>query len=330
MLISFFLLPAPEIKAQTYDQGSIFSVVEENDLVVKTDRHYTQGIKLSYLHEDGFLPGWSTNFYDCLPEVGFTKKVGKLGYEVGQSIYTPANLQATELLPDDRPYGGWLYVGAILQRRGPTWLDLPSLESFQLDLGIVGPWALGEEAQTWVHELRHFDLPRGWDNQLKNEPGIQLKYLRSARLSAPENSLLNLDFIPHGGFSLGNVETTARIGAQVRLGFNLPDDFGIQTIDSLSTASGGFSGSQASSHWGFYVFAGPEGKAVLHNVFLDGNLFQSSHSVEKEYLVGDFKAGFVLVLAHIEMGYTFVFRTPEWHGQTESDSFGSVFIKAKF
>ena len=32
--------------AQSYDQGPVFSAIEENDLVVKTDRHYTQGIKL--------------------------------------------------------------------------------------------------------------------------------------------------------------------------------------------------------------------------------------------------------------------------------------------
>jgi hypothetical protein len=318
------------LRAQSYDQGPIFSVIEENDLVVKTDRHYTQGIKLSYLHADGFLPGWSTNFYEDLPEFGFEKAVGKFGYEIGQNIYTPADLQSSQLLRNDRPYGGYLYIGAILQRRGSNWLQRPFLESFQLDIGVIGPWALGKEAQTWVHELRDFDLPQGWRNQIKNEPAIELKYLRSARFSFLKFDPIEFDFIPHSGFSLGNVEATARLGGQIRIGLNLPDDFGIQTIDSLATSSGGFSKSQTDSHWGAYVFAGSEGKAVLHNAFLDGNLFRSSHSVEKEYLVGDFKAGFALVLAHIELGYTFTFRTPEFHGQTESDSFGSFFLKAKF
>lgn len=318
------------VEAQTYDQGPIFSVVEENDLVVNTDRHYTQGIKLSYLHADGYLPGWSSNLYDRLPDIGFTKKVGKFGYEIGQSIYTPANIDTAQLLPNDRPYGGYLYVGAILQRRGVNWLELPFLESFQLDLGVIGPWALGKEAQTWVHQLRDFGLPHGWRNQLKNEPAIELKYLRSARYSFLKLDPIEFEFLPHGGFSLGNVETTARLGGQLRIGFNLPDDFGIQIIDSLATASGGFSESQTNSHWSVYAFAESEGRAVLHNAFLDGNLFRSSHSVEKEYLVGDFKAGLAFELAHIELGYTYVFRTPEWHGQTASDSFGSFFLKAKF
>src|SRR4051794_30240418 len=97
-LIPFFFAFSPLLKAQTYDHGSIFSVVEENDLVVNTDRHYTQGIKLSYLHADSFLPGWSSNLYDCLPDIGFTKKVGKFGYEIGQNIFTPSDLNETELL----------------------------------------------------------------------------------------------------------------------------------------------------------------------------------------------------------------------------------------
>lgn len=329
-ILSVLLLASLSLCAQTYDHGPIFSVIEENDLVVNTDRHYTQGIKLSYFHADGFLPGCVSNIYNALPEFGFTKEVGKFGYEIGQNIYTPADIRSKQLLEKERPYAGYLYLGTVLQRRGLDWLDFPFLESFQLDVGIIGPWALGKEAQTWVHELRNFDLPRGWRNQLKNEPAIQIKYLRSARYSFVCFAPMDFDFVPHGGFSLGNVETTARLGGQIRIGFNLPDDFGIQTIDSLATSSGGFSKSQAKSHWGAYVFAGSEGKAVLHNAFLDGNLFRASHSVEKEYLVGDFKAGFAFVLARVELGYTYVFRTPEWHGQTENDSFGSFFLKAKF
>ena len=315
---------------QTYDHGPIFSLIEENDLIVKTDRHYTQGIKLSYLHKDGFFPLCSSNIYEGLPEWGFTKKQGKVGYEIGQNIYTPGNLMATSLLPNDRPYAGWLYTGLVLQRRGETASGWPVLESFQLDLGVIGPWSLAKEAQTWVHQLRGFDVPRGWSNQLKNEPGIEIKYQRSIRFRGHALHPLDFEFIPHAGFSLGNVETTGRVGGQFRIGLNLPDDYGIQTIDSLTTTSGGHSRSQTFSRWGCYVFASSEGKAVGHNAFLDGNLFHNSHSVDKEYLVGDFKAGFAFVLPRAEIGFSYVLRTREFHGQTEPDRFGSVYLKAKF
>lgn len=140
----------------------------------------------------------------------------------------------------------------------------------------------------------------------------------------------DLQFIPDAGFSLGNVDTSLRVGGMVRAGFFLPDDYGIQNIDSLVTAAGGWSPTQTGSCWGAYAFAASEGKYVVHNVFLDGNLFYNSYSVDKKNLGGDFKAGFVFVLNRVELGYTYVFRTPEFHGQTMSDEFGSVFLKVKF
>lgn len=309
------------------NQGPVFVTLEENDLVVDTDRHYTQGIKLAFFFRDNSLPPLAKGFYEHFPEFGFDSKVGKFGFQIGQSMYTPADLQATDLLPDDRPYAGWLYSGFILHRRGETGVSkLPTLESFELQLGVIGPWSLAEEAQTWVHQVRGFDLPQGWDNQLQNEPGVELRYQRAVRFAARQLHPLDIEFTPHAGFSLGNVEVTARIGGQVRLGLNLPDDYGIQNIDSLITSAGGWSGRQ----WSTYIFAGAEGKAVLHNAFLDGNLFHNSHRVDKEPLVGDFKAGFVFVLNRVELGYTYVFRTSEFEQQSVSDQFGSFFMKVKF
>ena len=105
---------------QVTNQGPVFTVLEENDLVVRTDRHYTQGIKLAYFQADGDLPWGAKQFYGWLPDWGFTEHVGKFGYAVGQNMFTPADISTPELLPDDRPYAGWLYAGFILHRRGVT------------------------------------------------------------------------------------------------------------------------------------------------------------------------------------------------------------------
>ena len=325
-LAGFACLPLATF-GQATNQGPVFTVLEESDLVVHTDRHYTQGIKLAYFHHDNLFPPVARDFYDRMPAWGFDKRVGKFGYEVGQSIYTPADLSATTLLPTDRPYAGWLYLGLILHRRGVSGqAEWPTLESFELELGVTGPWSLAKEAQTWVHQLRGFEMPQGWNNQLQNEPGMVLRYERALRWTCTALHPLDIEFIPHAGFSLGNVEITMRLGGQLRAGFFLPDDYGVQNIDSLVTSAGGWT----SRHWGAYVFAGSEGKVVLRNTFLDGNLFSPSHSVQKESLVGDFKAGFMFVLHRVELGYTFVFRTPEFRQQTESDEFGSLFLKIKF
>lgn len=80
---------------------------------------------------------------------------------------------------------------------------------------------------------------------------------------------------------------------------------------------------------GFYFFGGAEGRAVLHDTFLDGNLFHSSLSVRKEYLAGELNVGVVLQLSFWEFGYTHTFLSPEFRGQTTHDTFGSAFIKLR-
>jgi hypothetical protein len=316
--------------SQSFDQGPVFTVIEENDFQFDTDRHYTQGMKLAYFQADGDLPRWTSEFFSSIPALGFTPRADKFGYEAGQSIYTPADTSSKQAVPDDRPYAGWLYAGLILQRRGPTLDEQLTMESFQLDLGIIGPQSLAENAQKWFHKLGPSDTPKGWKHQLETEPGLALKYLRSWRLSPWHQDRRFFDLIPQAGACLGNVDTSAQLGATLRLGWNLPDDFGVKTIDSLTTPDGGWSPTHTNRQWGFYVFSGLEGSAVLYNAFLDGNLFRESHNVTKEPFVAEWTSGIVCMLRRVEVGYTCVYRTREFVQQPHRDRFGSVFFKYKF
>jgi lipid A 3-O-deacylase len=317
-------------RAVETNQGPVFTLIEENDLVVDTDRHYTQGIKLAFLHADNDSPRWMKRLFSLVPHLGYDEQATKFGYEIGQSIFTPANIKATDVQSNDRPYAGWLYTGLIFQRRGLAADRFPTLEHFQLDLGIIGPESLADKAQTWVHEVRGFDTPQGWGNQLHDEPGFAAKYQRLWLFSPEADNPRHLDFIPALGLSLGNVETSFRAAATVRMGLNLPDDFGPQTISSLMTSDGGWSPTHAGPRWGIYFFSGIEGSAVAYSTFLNGNLYQSSPHVDQEPFVAEWKFGAVLTLNRLEGGLTFVHRTREFIGQQRDNSYGSIYGKIKF
>jgi hypothetical protein len=319
-------------RAQTNRHGPIFVVQEENDLVVRTDRHYTQGIRVSYVHSEGRLPPWLGAPFRVLPDIGGEDEPERVGFSIGQSIFTPGDISVAELLPHDRPYAGWLYGGLILQRRGALSRRWSGQESLEFHVGVVGPESLAEEAQTWIHEIRHFDLPQGWDNQLETEPGLAVRYQRSWRYATPRSAPegLGLDVIPYFGSSLGNVDTSLRAGGTFRFGLNVPDDFGVQTIHSLSSPSGGWPEGSVRKGWGYYLFARAEGSWVLYTTFLDGNLWHDSHSVEKEPLTGEFQGGIVAVSRWIEVGLTYVYRTPEFRRQELDAGFGSLSAKVKF
>jgi hypothetical protein len=316
--------------AQWAPQGPVFTVVEENDIIVNTDRHYTQGLKAAFLQAEDDLPRWIRDFSDWIPRVGVARGFDRIGYQIGQSIFTPGNTQTPELLKNDRPYAGWLYTGVILQRRGLMADQWPVLENFQLDLGIIGPSALAQEAQDLVHDLRGLDRAKGWKNQLHDEFGFALKYERSWLFARTPHGPRSFDVIPHTGFSLGNVETSFRAGVMLRLGVNLPDDFGPRTISSLTSAQGGWSATRESGRYGFYVFGDVESWTVAYTAFLDGNMFGHSHRIEKQPFVFETKGGIVFVLNRVEIAFTYVYRTPQFSGQREHDGYGSLAAKFKF
>ena len=327
--LCLFLALLPAARAQWFEQGPVFSISEENDTVMQTDRYYSQGFKLSYLHTDNRLPNWVRTMSDAIPTFGYTVKATRIGTELGQDIYTPSNISTNGLLVNDRPYAGWLYTGIILQRKGLSEGGRPVLESFQMDLGIIGRDSLADRTQSWAHDGSQsvFD---NWAHQLKDEPGLALKYQRSMLFTPGSiDERRYLDFIPQAGFSLGNVETSLRAGGLVRVGFNLPDDFGPQTIHSLTTLEGGRSAGPHGGVYGLYAFLSAEGRAVAYNAFLDGNLWQNSHHVTKEPLVGEFTGGLVFVLPYFELQTYGVYRTHEFTLQDKRGAYGGLALKFK-
>jgi lipid A 3-O-deacylase len=312
--------------AAEFDQGPALILDVENDSLAGTDRWYTHGARIGFFTGDSKVPRWTGRMFEAVPTLGFSTGAERIGFELGNSIFTPENMGSRELLTDDRPYAGWLYGGLIYQRRGLGLGDYLAVEQFQLQAGVIGPNAHAETLQNWYHRRD----PQGWSHQLKNEPGLLLRYGRSWLIPLPAHDNRYFDVIPHGGVSFGNVDTSFRAGTQLRLGWNLPEDFGLYPIDSVIAAGGGISPSRMDRGWGAYVFSAIEGRAQIYSAFLDGNLFRSSHSVNKEPFVAEWRSGLVLLLQRMELAYTFFVRTPEFQGQGESHTFGSVTLRYKF
>jgi len=89
---------------------------------------------------------------------------------------------------------------------------------------------------------------------------------------------LDADVLPHFGGALGNVFTYGAAGVTLRIGSGLEDDFGPPRIRPSLPGSAYFLPGKG---FNWYLFAGLEGRAVLYNIFLDGNTFTDSHSVDK-------------------------------------------------
>ena len=318
------------------DAGGTMGLYLENDLFSGTDQHYTSGIKLSWSSHD--LAQYSDSRYanpllplfNVLPYINDKYYQKNLVFALGQNIYTPVNTDAYSLIQDDRPYAGWLYLGI-----GVVWKDEVVRNSLTLDIGVIGPWSYAQETQRMVHDLRDFDAPNGWDNQLDNEVAFTIAYERTWRWPKHERrSGFDWELLPHAGTAVGTVRTFANVGGEIRAGLNLPDDFGTSSIGPAATTSTPVDGLIAADRsifdLGAYIFARVDGRAVARNIFLDGNTYSSSHSVDSKVFVADLSGGVAVNYKNTKLAYALVYRTEEFKGQDGGQVFGTVSLNWTF
>ena len=318
-------------------QAATVTFMFENDLFGDTDQQYTNGIQigwltpdLTYFEQAGRLPKWSLPLVKALPWVNRGGAQRNLGLAFGQKMFTPEDIDSRSLVTDDRPYAGWLYGGVSFVSRSADRLD-----AIELQLGVVGPASLAEKTQNLIHDIRDIPRARGWDNQLKNEPGLALIYQRKERwISRMLSEHVGYDLMGHAGGALGNVFTYLNGGVEVRAGWNMPADFGTTLInpggDTNAPVAGNDPRLNSGTPIGVHLFTAITGRWVVRDIFLDGNTFTDSHSVDKEPLVADLIIGASMVMRPYKLSYAQVFRTQEFDGQRLNPNFGSISLSVTF
>ena len=245
---------------------------------------------------------------------------------MANSSLPPRDINTRKLQHDERPYAGYLFGGVYLQRSNDKVLD-----HLQLDLGVVGPSSMADSLQQEIHSLFEADNPRGWDNQLHDEFTYQFTFRRKWRHDfEPVNlfdSTLNHQVIPQVDLAVGNVYRHVSAGATWRIGINLPDDFGPGRLADVADATGG-PGKDA----GGYGFVRVAGRAVEHNMFLEGNSSRDSHGVDAEPFVGEVQAGIAIYGNYsgwqLQANYSQTFISEQFDTQKGADSHGALMVSA--
>jgi lipid A 3-O-deacylase len=328
IFIPFMVISIAPISAycsieRTYeDDKGIFSLVFENDVFSGTDNNYTNGLRLGWLSSESQVPEFAKKASDKLMPLsaGGNKRIS---FAIGQNIYTPSNKTSQDLVVGDRPYAGWLYGSAGIVADTPN-----SLDTMVITLGMVGPSSQAEGAQKFIHRSMGSSSPKGWNNQLHDEPGVILTYDHKWRNMYQVSSHgIGFDATPSMGFNLGNINTDASIGGMLRLGYDLPTDYGPPRILPSLPGSDYFVPTKQLSG---YLFAGLDCKAVARNIFLDGNTFEDSASVNKEVLVGSAQVGVAMVYHQLRVSYTQIYMTKEYTTQQKGENFGAVTVSYRF
>ncbi|QPL48171.1 lipid A deacylase LpxR family protein [Halomonas sp. A40-4] len=316
-----FVLSSSLLPMAVAAEDNTLSLKFENDLFASSDDgHFTSGFELNWM----FKPepqSWMQRLATALPD-GLISQADRASYRLIHQIYTPDVIKRRDLIEDDRPYAGLIYGGVSLYEDKPVgrWQQATDLH---LDVGLVGPSSQADSIQQEVHRLTDSDRPRGWRNQLDDEPIINFTMRRQWWHDTP---LAGKQFShgPSVGAALGNLYTYASAGYSVRWG----DD--AQGVPTLTPNPGSRHQIHGNSGWQWYLFANMEGYYMAQNLTLDGNTFQDSHSVDRKEWVGDISGGLALAWEDWQVTYAAVARSREFDGQEESDKFGAVTLSKRF
>ena len=237
-----------------FDRERSFEFRVENDAFAQSgsrgataDRAYTQGLRLtwafsgapdrwerianaltqpkrvlgeSYAPNGRVLP-CTADFLDTAKR---TWSCTEVRFGIGQTIFTPDNLVADTLQRSDRPYAASLFLQAGVVR---NWARASAVA--ELTIGMIGPYAFGEQAQSLAHWTWADGRPRpmGWRYQLRSAP------LLAVRSSWVKTQIpAHLHWLPetptryfqadHGPeVTLGTAQLYAAYAARARIGWNV-------------------------------------------------------------------------------------------------------------
>ena len=143
--------PAQAQLGRDADNHGSMTVQFENDRFANTDQHYTHGMRLNYSPKPDAVPEWAQQLAAQLTRLTssfYRAERSRIGFVLGQSIFTPDDITRRDVIVDDRPCAGWLYGGISLHSESDVHLD-----SVELSVGMVGPSANARAVQISFHRL---------------------------------------------------------------------------------------------------------------------------------------------------------------------------------
>ncbi|TEW54862.1 lipid A deacylase LpxR family protein [Psychromonas sp. RZ22] len=322
LMLTPFCMP---IAASEYERD-YFSLSFENDVFFHEDGGYSNGLVFSWGYYDvpgldkTTLPRWISFLADQTYLPSLEDRQYAISYTFGQFLQTAVEIKDPDLVTEDAPY-----VGLLAWEVDVTAFNEHVADKLSLTLGVVGPLAGGEYVQKNIHGWIGASEPMGWDNQINNEPVFRVQAKRIWRNAVLPIGPTEVDLITGVNGGLGNLKSDTSAGVGLRWGQELQSSFAssspfaVQKLNGLTTSPNGW-----------YVFVNASASYVLNDIFMDGNTFSDSHSVDLIHWQAAASIGAQLNLYDWNFIYTLIYSTDQYKSQTEDTRFGTISITYHF
>jgi lipid A 3-O-deacylase len=292
--------------SEVFASGLSFSY--SNDFFTGTDRYYSQGIELDYKNE---------SLKSMLPKTPLfikPRKINKTNYSLGLNYFgfTPKDPYPHNIQLGDRPFANvLLFLGSTDSFLKKRQIRIKAT----IKIGAIGPVTGGEFVHKSIHKATGNRLPRGWDNQIRND--LILSYEASLK---KHFSFLNnyVEVQAITDIEVGTWKINQSLGARVKLGK-------VNNFKSLT------SNNKINS---YYLFISHSISRVYFDATMQGGLINKDSpyklsSKDVEDYVGKLFAGAHLGFGSFSLRYQQAWMTKEF-SLGEKHSFGKLSLNFNY
>ena len=233
--------------------ASTFGFSLDNDFFLGLDRHYTNGLRLSWLSDA------RRSDADCgvdsglcaLPGISGAHRQQAWSVALQQMMVTPEDISRTTPNYNDLPYVGFTHLDLGFY----GWSDR-LLTGYGLRLGVVGQASGAKNSQQFIHRLIGSRQPEGWDQQL-GPATIGGVYAFQSRQLYRQDLGAGYAWAAHFayGVDINNFIAAAKMAGFVSFGHHMTMRF-IPDFTGLSVGAAMIGNTEGSERTGWSVFAG--------------------------------------------------------------------------
>lgn len=317
IIVLIFSVAVQAQASKTY-RYELTGITDNDDYTLKlTDRYYSNGlfIKFAAAVRDFNEKAKSS-----------AKRIFQV--ELGQLMFNPYKHDENYLVWMDRPYAGVLYIK-------PSFISISRKENiwqYGLQLGIMGPAALGKQVQTWWHGAFQIAHPYGWDTQLTNEAFINFKASYHHHLITHQKENPWFDAHAFAAASFGNNLTNASVGFQLKLGVF---EKAFQSVAWNSRIQKSKQSPAYRKNHEVYFYFEPQLTYQAYNAVLQGGLFKQDSAKGFFYtslkpIVYQHSYGLLYAQNHWTVQFGYTFRTREAKHQIAIENYGTMRLGYRF
>jgi hypothetical protein len=284
-----------------------FSLLTDNDLYTSTyrDRYYTNGLFLTF------------RTVSNLKNEKLAKKIHS--FQIGHMMFTPIKATLPFASTHDRPFAGYFY-GEYGQSR---FFTSQNVLITNLQLGVIGPNAKGQELQNFMHQIYNYPEAKGWKHQIENAFAINLnttfiKHFKKA-------STTNFDLNSYNELKAGTIFTSISTGLYTR--------FGLKKLQKTSNSVSFNSNLNNQANQSFsesFFFLKPMLNYILYDATIQGSFLNKTSPVTYDVKPFNFslELGYKYYYKRFLYGYTFHFHTKKLKSSraSKSNTYGSIYI----